>query len=81
VDPRVGGGEVLPGSEERIPPGPAGKEIPVFSRRESKRRALLKLLERIPLRQSKAASRRKRGQSNFSEPPQPLQPAVPEKLF
>jgi ABC-type arginine transport system ATPase subunit len=27
----------------------AGKEIPVFSRRESKRRALLKLLDRIPL--------------------------------
>jgi hypothetical protein len=30
--------------------GKAGKEIPVFSRRESKRRALLKLLDRIPLR-------------------------------
>jgi hypothetical protein len=28
----------------------AGKEIPVFSRRDSKRRALLKLLDRIPLR-------------------------------
>jgi hypothetical protein len=28
----------------------AGKERPVFSRRESKRRALLKLLDRIPLR-------------------------------
>jgi hypothetical protein len=32
----------------------AGKEIPVFSRRESKRRALLKLLDRIPLRPTQA---------------------------
>jgi hypothetical protein len=30
--------------------GKAGKEIPVFSRRESKRRAVLKLLDRIALR-------------------------------
>jgi hypothetical protein len=54
----------------------AGKEIPVFSRRESKRRALLKLLDRIPLRPA---------QKKGSEQPFPARGApdlaVPKKLF
>jgi hypothetical protein len=56
--------------------GEAGKESPVFSRRESKRRALLKLLDRIALRPIQ------------KKEPEPLfravrvpEPAVPKKLF
>jgi hypothetical protein len=37
----------------------------VFSRRESKKRAILKLLDRIPLRPLQARRKRKRSQSNF----------------
>lgn len=51
----------------------------MFSRRESKRRALLKLLDRIPLRPTQAHPQRKRGQSNFSDPVQ-ARLVVPEKL-
>jgi hypothetical protein len=52
----------------------------VFSRRESKRRALLKLLDRIPLRPAQARPRRKKGQSSFSDPAQ-SRFVAPEKLI
>jgi len=60
--------------------GKARKEIPVFSRRESKRRAILKLLDRIPLRPMQARAKRKRGQSRLPEFRQASGPA-PEKLI
>jgi hypothetical protein len=49
------------------PPGAAGKESPVFSRRESKKRAILKLLDRLPLKK----------RSEQALQPKPAQPAVP----
>jgi len=52
----------------------------VFSRRESKKRAILKLLDRIPLRPIQARAKRKRGQSKFPEFGQAGGPA-PEKLI
>jgi hypothetical protein len=54
----------------------AGKEIPVFSRRESKRRALLKLLDRIALRPTQ-----KKGSEQLFRAPRAPDPAVPKKLF
>src|SRR5687768_15276829 len=45
VDPCLGSSKVFPRSESE-----ARKESPVFARRESKRRALLKLVDRVSLR-------------------------------
>jgi hypothetical protein len=53
----------------------AGKEIPVFSRRESKRRALLKLLDRIPLRPTQ-----KKGSEQLFPARRAPDLAVPKKL-
>jgi hypothetical protein len=54
----------------------AGKEIPVFSRRDSKRRALLKLLDRIPLRPIQ-----KKGSEQLLQTPRAPDPAAPKKLI
>jgi hypothetical protein len=55
----------------------AGKEIAVFSRRDSKRRALLKLLERIPLRPAQA--RRAQSVPLAGKVDTPTRPGAPRK--
>jgi hypothetical protein len=54
----------------------AGKEIPVFSRRESKRRAVLKLLDRLPLRPIQ-----KKGSEQLLPTPRAPEPVVPKKSY
>jgi hypothetical protein len=62
-------------------PGAAGKESPVFSSRESKKRAILKLLDRIPLKKaSEQVFQPKRAQASIPAP-RPAGTSAPEKLI